>query len=35
MAPTHRKNVEFEFKGSRQTRLVAGNAVDFILANMS
>ena len=34
MAPTHPKNIEYEFKGSRKTRLVTGSVVDFILANM-
>ena len=31
VAPTHLQNIEFEFKGSRKTRLVTGNVVDFIL----
>ena len=34
MAPTHPKNIEFVLKGSRKNRLVTGNVVDFILANM-
>ena len=34
VATGHPKKVEFEFKGSRKTRLVTGNIVDFILAKM-
>ena len=34
VAPTHPTNIEFEFKGSRKTRLVTGNVLDSILANM-
>ena len=35
MAPTHPRNIAFEFKVRRQTPLVIGYVLDFTLANMS